>query len=116
MITQDAFTSGNSLMGAILEKMVGINKWQKVFFMEVTMLFLTIRGKINFTQMGRYSSSPEVRFRNMFKKVFDFVSFNSLFITEHCGDVLKLTIVHDQGMFMFHPSAFTDRTDIDVNT
>jgi hypothetical protein len=88
MITQDAFTSGKSLIGTILDKMVGINKWQKVFFMEVTMLFLTIKGKINFTQMGRYSSSPEVRFRNMFKKAFDFVSINSLFITQQCGDEL----------------------------
>ncbi len=90
MITQDAFTSGKSLMGAILEKMVGINKWQKVFFIEVTMLFLTIKGKINFTQMGRYSSSPEVRFRNMFKRVFDFASFNSTFITMHCSDELLI--------------------------
>ena len=90
MITQDAFTSGKSLMGAILEKMVGINKWQKVFFVEVILLFMTIKGKINFTQMGRYSSSPEVRFRNMFKRVFDFVSFNSMFITKHCSDELLM--------------------------
>jgi hypothetical protein len=90
MITQDAFTSGKSLMGAILEKMVGINKWQKVFFVEVILLFMTIKGKINFTQMGRYSSSPEVRFRNMFKRVFDFVSFNSMFITKHCSDELLI--------------------------
>ncbi|MBL0025864.1 MAG: hypothetical protein IPO98_13085 [Saprospiraceae bacterium] len=88
MITQDAFTSGKSLIGTILDKMVGISERQKVFFIEVTMLFLTIKGKINFTQMGRFSSSPEVRFCNMFKKVFDFLSFNSLFITEQCGDEL----------------------------
>lgn len=90
MITQDAFTSGKSLMGAILSKMIDISKWQKVFFIEVTLLFLTIKGKVNFTQMGRYSSSPEVRFRNMFKKVFDFANFNSHFITEHCSDELLI--------------------------
>ncbi|MBK7635326.1 MAG: hypothetical protein IPJ13_14405 [Saprospiraceae bacterium] len=60
------------------------------FFVEVILLFMTIKGKINFTQMGRYSSSPEVRFRNMFKRVFDFVSFNSMFITKHCSDELLI--------------------------
>ncbi|MBK8053590.1 MAG: hypothetical protein IPK35_10060 [Saprospiraceae bacterium] len=43
MITQDAFTTGKNLMGIILEKMVGINKCQKEFFIEVELLFLTIR-------------------------------------------------------------------------
>ena len=90
MITQDAFTSGKSLIVAILEKMVGINKWQKIFFVEVTLLFMTIKGKIHFTQMGRYSASSEVRFRNMFKKVFDFATFNSYFIMEHCSDELVI--------------------------
>jgi len=90
MITQDAFTSGKSLIGAILEKMIGISKWQKVFFVEVTLLFMTIKGKVNFTQMGRYSSSQEVRFRNMFKKVFDFTTFNSYFISKHCSDELLI--------------------------
>ncbi|MBK7635211.1 MAG: hypothetical protein IPJ13_13725 [Saprospiraceae bacterium] len=31
-------------MGAILEKMVGINKWQKVF-VEVILLFMTIKAR-----------------------------------------------------------------------
>ncbi|MBK8054800.1 MAG: hypothetical protein IPK35_16415 [Saprospiraceae bacterium] len=53
MITQDAFTSGKSLIGTILDKMVGINKWQKVFFMEVTMLFLTIKRKNQFYSDGK---------------------------------------------------------------
>lgn len=85
MVT-DAFTSGKSLMTAILEKMVGINKWHKHFFIEVMFLFMTIKGKINFAQMARYSSSLEVRFRNMFKRKFDFGSFNTHFIHSHCSD------------------------------
>lgn len=90
MITQDAFTSGKSLINAILGKMSGINKWQKDFFISTLLLFMTIKGRVNFTQMGRYSSSPEVRFRNMFKKIFDFVSFNSLFIKMFCSDELLI--------------------------
>lgn len=90
MITQNAFTSGKSLVETILGKMVGINKWRKVFFIEVILLFLTIKGRINFTQMGRYSTSPEVRFRNMFKKRFNFESFNSILIKNHCSDELLI--------------------------
>jgi len=90
MITQDAFTSGKSLISAILGKMSGINKWQKDFFIGALLLFMTIKDKVNFTQMSRYSSSPEVRFRNMFKKLFDFVSFNSIFIKEYCSDELLI--------------------------
>ncbi len=90
MITQDAFTSGKSLISAILGKMFGINKWQKDFFIGTLLLFMTIKGRVNFTQMSRYSSSPEVRFRNMFKKLFVFVSFNSEFIKEYCSDELLI--------------------------
>jgi hypothetical protein len=90
MITQDAFTSGKSLMTAILGKISGINKWQKDFFIGTLMLFMTIKGRVNFTQMSRYSSSPEVRFRNMFKKLFDFVSFNATLIKEYSSDELLI--------------------------
>jgi hypothetical protein len=90
MITQDAFTKGQSLIGAILAKMVDINKWHKDFFVEVLMLFLTVKDKINFMQMERYSSSPEIRFRNMFKKSFDFGRFNSHLITDQCSDEILI--------------------------
>jgi hypothetical protein len=90
MITQDAFTSGKSLIAAILGNLSGINKWHKDFFIGTLLLFMTIKGRVNFTQMSRYSSSPEVRFRNMFKRVFDFASFNSTFITKHCSDELLI--------------------------
>lgn len=45
---------------------------------------------VNFKQMERYSTSPEIRFRNMFKKPFDFGSFNSLYISDHCSDELLI--------------------------
>jgi len=90
MITQDAFTSDKSHMGAIISKINGINKSQKDFFIGTIFIFLTIKGKINFIQMGRYSTSREIRFRNMFKKVFDFVSFNLVFIKKYCSDELLI--------------------------
>jgi hypothetical protein len=51
------------------------------------MLFLTIKGKNQFYSDGEdIVRRTEVRFRNMFKKAIDFVSINSLFITQQCGD------------------------------
>ena len=88
MITKYALTTGIDLTGAILDKMDRISKWQKSFFCEVIILFLTIKGKINFLQMERYSDSCEVRYRNMFAKKFAFAKFNHLFIKEHCSDDL----------------------------
>ena len=110
MITQDAFTSGKSLMAAILGKMSGINKWQKDFFVQTLLLFMTIKGKINFTQMERYSSSPEVRFRNWFKRIFDFAAFNSLLIKAFCSDELLIgfdpSFVSKSGKYTDHIGYF----------
>jgi hypothetical protein len=88
MITKYALTTGIDLTGAILDKMDRISKWHKSFFCEVIVLFLTIKGKINFLQMERYSNSCEVRYRNMFAKKFKFNKFNHAFINEHCSDEL----------------------------
>jgi hypothetical protein len=85
MITQDAFTKGKSLMETILDKMSGINKWRHNFFIDTMLLFMTIKGRINFFQMSRYSQSPEVRYRNQFKDKCDFASFNKLLIEDQCS-------------------------------
>ena len=57
--------------------MSGINKWRRDFILETFMLFLSIKGRINFLQLGRYGSFEEQRFRQQFEKTFDFLFFNS---------------------------------------
>jgi len=48
-------------------------------------LLLSMRGRINFEQLGRYSSHNEGTFRNNFDKPFDFLAFNRLLIKEFCS-------------------------------
>ena len=40
----------------ILNNVVGLNKPQKDFFIEIMLLFLSIQGRMNFLQFGRYIS------------------------------------------------------------
>ena len=40
------------------------------------MLFLSIKGRINFLQLERYGTYSEQRYRQQFEKTFDFLSFN----------------------------------------
>jgi len=39
-------------------------------------LFLSIRGRINFLQLGRHGKYKEQRYRQQFEKSFDFLTFN----------------------------------------
>ncbi len=41
--------------------------------------YLSITGRVNFSQMARFSSSCESRFRQNFKKRFDWMRFNTAF-------------------------------------
>jgi len=47
------------------------------------MLFVSIKGKLNFLQLGRYSAHPESLFRYHFEKSFDFMDFNSNLISNN---------------------------------
>ena len=40
----------------ILNKMRTINKWQYDFLVEVFLLFISIKGRLNFLQLGRYGN------------------------------------------------------------
>jgi len=44
--------------------------------METLILFLSIRGRINFLQLARYGNYKEQRYRQQFEKRFDFLAFN----------------------------------------
>ena len=54
----------------------------ETFFIEAMILFISIKGRINFSQMSRYGDSCESRFRQNFKRAFDWVGYNAEF-TKH---------------------------------
>jgi hypothetical protein len=60
-----------------------INKWRKDFLIETFMLFLSIKGRINFLQLSRFGHSSEQRFRQQFEKPFDFLKFNVELVQGH---------------------------------
>jgi Transposase DDE domain len=71
-----AFMESITLVGTILSKMSGIGKWQRIFFAHLLCLFMQIKGRINFMQMGRYGWYNESTYRVNFSKSFDFQGFN----------------------------------------
>ena len=77
----------------ILNKMKTINKWQYDFLVEVFVLFISIKGRLNFLQLGRYGNFSEQHYRNQFNKPFDFLSFNKELIKAHGSK--HLTIAFD---------------------
>jgi hypothetical protein len=79
----------------MLDKTANINKWRKDFMIEVFMLFLSIKGRINFFQLERYGQFIEQRYRQQFEKPFDFMEFNK-----------QLAISNGSGRFViaFDPS------------
>ncbi len=55
----------------------GVNQWRKDFLSEIFILFLCIKGRINFSQLERHGRFSEQRYRQQFEKPFDFMQFNS---------------------------------------
>ncbi len=65
------------LIYSMLDKQKNINKWRKDFMAEIFVLFLSIKGRINFYQLERYGQFSEQRYRQQFEKPFDFMELNS---------------------------------------
>jgi len=66
----------NVLISSMIDKMPNINQWRRTFLLEILILFLSIRGRINFLQLARYGKYKEQRYRQQFEKRFDFLTFN----------------------------------------
>ena len=75
--------------------MHGINKWQYVFILEVYLLFLSIKGKLNFLQICRYGKHIEQRYRMQFEKYFDHLEFNKELVIQNGSG--HYTIALDSG-------------------
>jgi hypothetical protein len=57
-----------------------VNKPTKNFVHHVLILFLSIKGRLNFLQMERYGHFCEQSYRNNFKNDFDFFEFNKTLV------------------------------------
>ncbi len=88
MTIQNAFTTGLSLITAIISKMSDIGKVQAKFIEHILLLMLSIRGKANFLQFSRYGDMNEKSYRSNFESEFDWSKFNGEFISINCSDEL----------------------------
>lgn len=67
----------------ILINMKNINACRQRFMVEAVILFLSIKGRINFQQLERYGKYSEQRYRMQFETPFDFLGFNSRLVKQH---------------------------------
>jgi len=91
----EAVINLNVLIYNTLNKSFNLNKPQRIFFIEIMLLFLSIPGRMNFYQFGRYGEFGEQRYRQQFEKPFNFMDFNK-----------NITLTHGSGHFViaFDPS------------
>ena len=92
MNTQNAFTRGTTLIETILQKMIGLNTRRRSAIIEVLMLFLSFRGRINFLQLGRQGNLSERSYRNHFEKEFDWMTFNTKVINRIASSTSLLVL------------------------
>lgn len=82
-------SKSEALAGKIVNKLDGITKPSRKFFISMIILFLSMRGRYNFKGMNRYGEYNEMTYHNQFEKAFDFLSFN----IELCKDQFKGTVI-----------------------
>ena len=85
MITQDVFTRGKILIETILQKNKKIFLLKQSAIVEILMLFLSFRGRVNFSQLGRQGQRYEKTYRYHFERKWDWSKFNAVQIKEHCS-------------------------------
>ena len=82
----EAVSSVNLLISSALSSINKIKEPQEKFFKEIMLLFLSIKGRMNFLQFGRYGKFGEQRYRQQFEKQFNFLKFNKEIIMTHTGN------------------------------
>lgn len=69
---------------AIFARFTGLAKPERKFLTELFEIIPCVRGRLNFTNLARYSNYNEVTFRRHFAKFFDWLKFNYLIISFAC--------------------------------
>lgn len=78
-----------------LSSTVKLSKPFQTFFISTMELYLSVKGRLNFTSMARNSGSCESRFRQNFKKRFDWVLFNKQFVDSPSEGTKRIAIAID---------------------
>lgn len=68
------------IIESILQQMPGISQPQKKFLITLFSTILLVYGKVNFTNLSRYSYLSEKTYRRHFLKSFNFTQFNQYFL------------------------------------
>jgi len=85
-------TQLREMISKALSGQTNLSKSFQTFFIETMELMLTHTGRLNFTQMARCGRSCESRFRQNFKKAFDWFSFNKSFLDSTKGHRIAIAI------------------------
>ena len=85
-------TQLREIVSKALSSQTNLSKSFQTFFIETMELMLTHTGRLNFTQMARCGRSCESRFRQNFKKPFDWFSFNKSFLESTKGHRIAIAI------------------------
>ena len=85
-------TQLRELIAAALKSPTNLRKSIQSFFIETMELILTHTGRLNFTQMARCGRSCESRFRQNYKKPFDWLLFNRSFLESTKGHRIAIAI------------------------
>ena len=80
------------MISKALSGQTNLSKTFQSFFIETMELILTHTGRLNFTQMARCGRSCESRFRQNFRKSFDWLSFNRSFLESTKGHRIAIAI------------------------
>lgn len=86
MISLNAFTRGKNLIDTIIQKIDKLKGTHAKAFTEILLLCLSLRGRMNFSQLGRQGEMCEKSYRLYFEKEFDWLEFNSLLVEQVCSD------------------------------
>ena len=84
-MTTRGYNNYNTLIIRTLDKLSVFNKCRKDFFCEVVILLLSIKGRVNFLQLGRFGNFKEQRYRQQSEKPFPWLDFNKELALSHGG-------------------------------
>ena len=96
------------ILESIIARINVKNKWQAEFLIELFGLLFSIQGRINYSNLARFSKYNEVTFRRNFKKCIDWLNFNiailqlaGLSISEQMIAVIDCSFISKAGKWTY---------------